>query len=148
MAANNLFDFFSKVDKGDFDAISKLSDAEKKSMAPIVIMRWLSGTSSKKQIQYINHILNPVVFDLYKHPDLLFQLMAACSDGTQKRYKWIKKEGKIKKRPLALDVIKRHCDCTIREAQIYIDSLSKDDILAMALELGDDKASIDKLKKE
>lgn len=148
MAANNLFDFFSKVDKGDFEAISKLSDTEKKSMAPIVLMRWLSGTSSKKQIQYINHILNPVVFGLYKHPDLLFKLMVSCSDGAQKRYKWIKKEGKIKKRPLALDVIIRHCDCGMREAQIYIDSLSKDDILEMALQLGDDKASIDKLKKE
>ena len=148
MAVNNLFDFFSKVDSGNFDAISKLSDAEKKSMAPIVLMRWLSGTASKKQILHINHILNPVVFDLYKHQDLLFQLMVACSDGTSKRYKWIKKESKIKKKPITLDIIQKYYECSMREAEEYINSIKSEDIMSMALALGEDKSIIDKLKKE
>ncbi len=145
---SNLFGFLSLIDKQDFGAIDNLSAEEKKSLSPLIIQRWLSGTSSTFQIKMINTIVNPLIFPLSKYQDLLFKLMIVCSDEKIKQYKWIKQEGKIKKNPITLSVIQQYYNCNLRESEMYVGTLKKDDIIEMAELLGVEQSILDKLKKE
>ena len=49
----NLFDFLSRLSKGDVKYLQSLPEEHLKSFAPLVIMRWLTGTTDKKQIRYL-----------------------------------------------------------------------------------------------
>jgi hypothetical protein len=144
----DLFDFLGKLSQTNLNYFHGLTANEKKGFSPLVIMRWLSGTSDKKQIQYLNHLINPVVFKLYHHPNLAFKLLMASCTGTSKRFKWVKKTASISKTPLALDVAKRYYRCSSREAKDYLTILTKEEILDLAIFLGEDKSFLDKLKKE
>ena len=143
-------DLFSVLDKFstiNIDYFNKLSDDDKKSLAPVVIMRWLSGTKDKTQILNINHFVNPVVFNMYSHQDLLFKLMMASCSGKSQRFKWLKRNTTSKK-PISIEIIKNYYKCSTREAKNYLAIHSVDDLIIMIEELGEDSALIDKLKKE
>lgn len=143
----DLFDFLNKVSKSDISYLASLSNEDKKSLAPLIVMRWLSGVSDKKQIQYLNNFVNPLVFNMYHHSDLLFKLMmASCTDGS-KRFKWIKNKPN-RKNALSVSIISQYYKCSEREAREYFKLLSQTDIIEMANELGETQDIIGKLNKE
>lgn len=131
----DLFVALEKLSKADINFFDTLSQSDKKSLAPVVVMRWLTGTKDKQQIQFINHFVNPFVFSLYAHPDLQFKLMMASCTGSTKRYKWLKKE-QSKKVTKELEIIMQYCDIGYREAKEYYPLLNTDDIDLMKAELG------------
>lgn len=131
----DLFVALEKVSTTDIKFFNSLSDSDKKSLAPVVVMRWLTGTKDKQQIQFINHFVNPFVFSLYSHPDLQFKLMMSSCTGSAKRYRWIKKE-QSKKVTQELEIIMQYCDVGYREAKEYYSLLTNDDIDLMKAELG------------
>lgn len=66
----------------DFDFFENLSDDEKKTVTPVTIMRWLTGTSdavTPYQIGMINKFVNSFYKELYKDADLMWRLMAAST---------------------------------------------------------------------
>src|SRR5271157_4202027 len=86
----DIFDLLGKLNSPHSgDIYSKLSDEEKKGFAPLVVMRWMSGTSDKRQIMMLNEFVNPYIFALGKHPHLLMMLLQVASSKTQKRYNWL-----------------------------------------------------------
>ena len=131
----DLFEVLNKLSTADINFFDNLSESDKKSLAPIVVMRWLTGTYDKQQIQFINHFVNPFVFSLYSHLDLQFKLMMASCTGITKRYKWLKKE-QSKKLTKELEIIMQYCDVGYREAKQYYSLLNNDDIDSMKAELG------------
>lgn len=144
----DLYNFLAKINAGDVTFLNSLSAEDKKSLAPVVVMQWLTGTNDKQQIVLMNHLVNPLVFKLYKHQDLLFKLMMASCTKPPKRFAWIK-TNKVSKHPLSTEVISQYYKCSTREAEAYYPILSKDDILEMWDALGNnDKELLAKLKKE
>ncbi len=129
------------------DIYSSLSDEEKKGFAPLVVMRWMSGTSDERQIMLLNEFVNPYVFPLGKHPHLLMQSLQVASSKKSKRYGWLGVKGG-KKSTLANKVIAEYFDYSQREVNLLNPRPNTSDIMKMAEELGWQKDEITKLKKE
>lgn len=132
----DLFESLNNLSNADIAWFNSLSQTDKKSLAPVVVMRWLTGCSDKTQVQFINHFVNPYVFSLYNHPDLLFKLMMASSTGSSKRYHWLKKGPQTKKAEKEMQIIMQYCNIGYREAREYYPMLNEDDIKMMTDELG------------
>lgn len=142
----NIFDILSKLNNKDYQYYSELSDIDKKQLAPLVLMRWLSGTKSDEQIIILNQCANPYMFSLYKHPDLLWKLMCISTSGGFKRYKWMKSNTKSTSK--AIDVIKKYYKYSDDQANQVRHLLSKEDVFEMARDLGYDKPQLASLEKE
>lgn len=129
------------------DIYSKLTDDERKGFAPLVVMRWMSGTSDEQQIMLLNEFTNPYVFALGKHPHLLMQLLQASSSKTNKRYQWLGVKSK-KKNTESIQVVAEYFEMSLREARNLNPFPSADEIVRMAEELGYQKTEIASLQKE
>lgn len=129
------------------DIYSKLTDEEKKGFAPLVVMRWMSGTSDERQIMLLNEFVNPRVFPLAKHPHLLMRLLQASSSKTNKRYNWLGVKSK-KKNVEAIRAVQEYFDMSDREVKLLNPFPPEEEVLAMAESLGWQKDEMAKLKKE
>jgi hypothetical protein len=146
----DLFKTLDGINKKKRFAFRELSAAEQKEFAPLVIMRWLSGTNNPGQITFLNEVVNPFVFDLSKHKELLYVLMTVCTNGSFKKYSWQKAKGKsIPSMPGSLDVIKRNDPyLSHRQAMDLLKIFKETDILGMAEDLGCEKEELTKIKAE
>lgn len=145
--AFDLFQFLGQLNKRDLQAYDKLTDEGKKAAHPLVIMRWLSGTSDQAQIVRLNEFANKYVFSLGSEKPLLFKLLAASCTGKTGRTQWLKGPGGSSTR-LSLEAIKAKYGCSTREAEHYIKLLDPTDILEYAEEAGWDKDQLKKLQTE
>lgn len=144
----DIFDLLAKLSSSKSgDIYSKLSDEERKGFAPLVVMRWLSGTSDEQQIMLLNEFANPVIFPLGKHPHLLMQVLHACSTKVGKRYQWIGIKSK-KKNVEAVKVISEFFGMSLKEARNVSPFPPAEEILSMAEAIGWQKEDIAKLQKE
>lgn len=144
----DIFDLLSKINSSKSgDIYAQLSDDEKKGFAPLVVMRWMSGTSDEQQILMLNEFMNPAVFPLSAHPHLLMLMLQSCSSKTSKRYTWIPVKNK-KKNTEALRVVEEYFDLSPREVSLLDPFPTKEEIIYMAEELGWQKDELSKLEKE
>lgn len=144
----DIFDLLSTLNNPKAgDIYSKLSDDEKKGFAPLVVMRWMSGTSDERQIMMLNEFANPSIFTLGKHPHLLMRVLQACSSKTPKRYQWLGVKGK-KKNPETLAVVQEYYGISAREVRLMNPLPPEAEVIQMAEELGWQKDEMTKLKKE
>lgn len=143
----DIFGLLSKVSTKDAHYFARLSVEHQKAFQPYVVQRWLSGTNNPGQIVFLNEVANPYVFSLYQHKQLLYQLFTVCTDGTPKKYNWIKPH-KATKQPLTVEVICQYFCYGVKEAKDLIPILSKQQIIQYAEQLGYDKDKLTKLKKE
>lgn len=145
----DIFGLLNNINKKDVSYYSKLSEEEQKAFVPIVTMRWLSGTKNEKQIIFLNELVNPYVFSLHKHKQLLYNLMIVSASGIHQRYSWIKcKPKKTKTLPECERIVSEYFRYNIKQASDAIPLLSDDTILEIAEELGLQKEEVTKLKKE
>jgi hypothetical protein len=145
--AFDLFAFLSALNKRDLHAFDKLSDEGKKAAHPLVIMRWLSGTSDPAQIIRINEVVNKYVFSLANEKALLFKLLAAACTGRTSRNNWIKGPSGTPTK-LSLEAIKAKFECSTKEAEQHLQFLDEADIMTYAEEAGWDKEQLKKLMLE
>lgn len=144
----DIFDLLGKLNSSKSgDIYAKLSNEERKGFAPLVVMRWMSGTSDEQQIMLLNEFTNPHVFTLGKHPHLLMQLLQASSSKTSKRYQWIGIKSK-KKNVEAMKVVAEFFGMSLREVRTLSPFPPQDEVLAMAESIGWQKDDIAKLQKE
>jgi len=145
----DIFKTISNISKKDVGYYALLGDDEKKQFAPVVVMRWLTGTTNKAQIYYINELVNPYVFSLTKHNELIYKLMTICSPGKEYRYSWCnKKSKKTTKTPESINVICEFFGYSVLHAIDSLPLLSNSDIVSYAEQLGKQKTTITKIKKE
>lgn len=137
------------------DAVSKkrnvlenLNDEEIKSIQPFVLMRWLSGSTDAKQVYFLNEFVNPYVFQLSKHKQLLCHLLTVCTPGKSQRYKWNPPISNVKAFPQISDMLSKYFNCKQSEAYEMITLLSDEDILNYASELGYQTEDVSKIRKE
>lgn len=132
----DIFDLLSKIDKKDQSFLGSLPEDQRKGFAPIVVLRWLSGSGNDSQLLNVNMLVNSTAFNLYKHPDLLYKLMVVATPPGKKNYSYIKtkKKEKVSKR---IDVVKRYLDVPTNQAEGYVKLYTNEDILEMSEALGD-----------
>ena len=150
MADRDSFDLFAllgQLNKRNLQAYDQLTDEGKKAAHPLVIMRWLSGTSDPAQIIRINEFANKYVFSLGTEKPLLFKLLAASCTGRSSRSQWIKGPGSGSTK-LTVEAIKARYNCSSREAEMYLGSLDASDVLQCAEDAGWDKDQLKKLQTE
>lgn len=144
----DIFALFDKLNSSKSGNIyASLTDDEKKGFSPLIIMRWLSGTSDERQIILLNEFVNKNVFPLAKHPELLMRLLHAASSKTGKRYQWMGVKSN-KKNSETIRAVADFLDMSAREARLLDPFPPDDEVLKMAECLGWQKDELAKLKKE
>lgn len=152
MAVERKLDIFNVLNAANSrkrEFYGNLSDEERKGYAPTVVARWMSGTSDTKQVFFINEFLNPYLFSLYKHPQLLWQLTVACNSGRNQRYTWNKLPSK--REAGKSNAIRLICECynyNVSDAVTALEILSRDQVIDIAMMMGWQPDEIAKLKKE
>ncbi len=142
----DIFELLAQLDKGNYSYWDKLTEEQRKAFAPLVVERWMSGTSDKRQVILLNEFVNPFVFALGKHPQLLMQLLIVASSKTPKRYYWLGVKSK-QKRAESYRVVQEYFELSSKEVKSY--ALPPDEeLLKMAEDLGWQKEEISKLQKE
>lgn len=145
----DIFEVLGKINKKNTTFFPEMPQEEQKAIAPLVLMRWMSGTTDARQIFFLNEAVNPYVFPLANHKELLVDLMTICAPGKFQRYKWHKSLNKrTSTTPIAVSVIRDYFNYSQHEAQESLPVLTNDDILDYAEQLGYQKEEITKLKKE
>ena len=145
----DIFRVLGAANKKASNFLSKLDDEETKALQPFLVMRWMTGTSDASQVFLTNEFVNPYVFALSNHKELLWQLITVANSGTNKKYTWIKQPGRsTTSKPISVDVIKRTYKYSTSDAMDAISLLDVDDVLELATELGVQPDDISKIVKE
>ena len=85
----------ASIDAGYRDFYQGLTEQEKKSYTPIVLMRYISSLPDNHKYRYhavlmTNDLVNLGFWNLSKYPDLQHLLLCCCAPGTPKNYRpWI-----------------------------------------------------------
>ena len=144
----DIFELFKHINNKDIEYFNQLTEEEIKSISPLVVMRWLSGTSNMTQITFLNNIVNTKVFPLHRHKQLLYYLLLASVNG-QYRYSWRKAPTKkTSSMPLCLQAVSEYFGYSKSKTLDALPLLTDDAILGYAEELGFQPSEITKLKKE
>lgn len=145
----DIFKVLAELNAKNKHYFTSLSVDQQKSIVPLVIARWLSGTTSELQIILINELVNPYLFDLQKHPDLLWKLMASTTTTKGQRYKWNAAHPKSKaKLGIATKVVMEYFKYNSKDAARIVRVLPSTDIVEMAEELGWQITELNKLNTE
>jgi hypothetical protein len=145
----DIFQVLNQIDRQNSFFYNDLTEDEQKSFIPFTTMRWMTGTSSAYQVMLVNELVNPFVFSLNGHKDLIFKLMTICTSGKSQRYKWNKTVSKkTSSTPHILAVVKDFYNYNTLQATDVMGLLSKDDILQMAEHLGRQKDEMTKINNE
>jgi hypothetical protein len=145
----DIFELLDQLNRRDLTIWSKLTEEQRKAFAPLVVERWMAGTSDKRQVVMINELVNPFVFELADHPELLMKLLSVANSGGRQRYQWMPmKAGKKTKLEHSVRAITEALSCTKSEAQEYTQLLDAEDIMTYAERMGWQKEELAKLKAE
>lgn len=105
----DIFKVLDKLSQKDVKYFEELSEEDLKSLHPLVLMRWMSGTTEARQVYFLNELVNTMVFPMSKHKGLLLKLLTICGPGKSRRYSWNKAKGKLTSNtPKCLELVKAH----------------------------------------
>lgn len=145
----DIFRVLKEADLKHTDFYASLTEEERKNFLPFLVTRWLSGTPNRRQIIFLNELVNPFTFSLVGHKELLWKLMTVCTSGKPQRYFWNKLPSKANSsKPISVQVVAEYFQLPTKDAQEAIACLSGNDVLDMAEELGRQPEEIAKLRKE
>lgn len=129
----DIFKILERLSVKDKEFFDVMSPEDLKALHPLVLMRWMSGTTDARQIFFLNEISNVMVFPLTKHKQLLLNLLMISSSGKTKRYFWNKpKNNKKTSTPHTVELIKKHFGYSTLEAKDALLLLKDEDILGYA----------------
>lgn len=145
----DIFAILGNLNKKNEAYYSELPDDQQKAIQPLLLQRWMSGTSDARQVFLLNEVANPFVFSLYKHKELLWHLLTVCAPGKFAKYQWMSQKGAGSvNKPVSTEVVMKYYGYNTRHAKDAVELLSADQILELAQHLGYQPEEIAKLKKE
>lgn len=146
---NNIFDILGSINNKNSSFYDELEENQQKDIHPFVIMRWMSGSSDKRQIYMLNEVVNPYVFTLGNHKQLLINLLTICGPGSFRKYKWVKPPNKNKgNTPTIIKLVSEYFDYSSKTARESLPMLTRDDILSYSEQLGYDSEQLRNIIKE
>jgi hypothetical protein len=87
-----IFDLLDRIQAKDSSYYKALPPEQKQTLAPYLAMRWLATSPDDDQVLLLNDVANRLVFGLgHNHPELMFDVLTACTSGRKSRYKWVKR---------------------------------------------------------
>jgi hypothetical protein len=145
----DIFKILERLSLKDTEFFNELSEEDMKSLHPLVLMRWMSGTAEARQVFFLNELVNPLVFPLTKHKGLLLKLLMISGPGKIKRYNWMKAKGKkTSSTPKCLELVKEIYGYNTSDAIDALKILKDSDILSYAEYLGRQPSEIKEIQKE
>lgn len=145
----DIFKVLGNINKKDREFYTSLSEEEQKGIHPLVLMRWMSGVKSPRQIMFLNEFPNQYVFSLANHKKLLMDLLLVCSPGSWQKYTWTKaKSKKESSTPLLIELVKQSYNYSSSEAMDVLPILDDDTLLEMAMDFGYQTQELKDVKKE
>jgi hypothetical protein len=89
----DIFDVLRATDRRDGNWLNQQSDDARKEFTPLVVMRWaatvVDGPESAYMLYMVNERVNCDLYVFYRHPDLVFRLLASCGLGKVKKHQWL-----------------------------------------------------------
>ena len=147
--ALDVFWLLGEIDRKNYNVWDSLSEVQQKEFAPLVVMRWMAGTTDQRQLIFLNEVVNTTIFNLGSHKELLLKMLTVCSSGDTKRYSWVNyKVGGSKKTSKKVELIAEHYKVSINEAEDILPLLGNDDIMELCEIHGLQKDEIAIIKKE
>lgn len=145
------------ADMQRFSFYRDITDEQRKAFSPLIAMKWLSvvGDRSGLSEYYIcmtNELVNIGFWEISKHPELQWKLMAAAGSGSQQFHGWIPM-AKSKKNASKLDkfFLSRRPGLNSTELDIVKKQYTLDSFKLLLRDLamldGDSKPLIDEFKK-
>lgn len=98
------------IDQRNFGWLDKQPEDARKEFAAVTAIRFVSavrgdGAIAAYMLMMVNQRLNRHLFDLHKHPDLCFRLLASCGNGRVLRHEWLKGPERAASNNLALQLL-------------------------------------------
>lgn len=147
--ALDIFETLDRINHNDFEFYATLTEEQQKAFQPFVAMKWMQGTSKKKQLVRLNNRVNPFVFSLgNNHKQLMYMLMCSCTDGRAQRYTWTKAGGRQASKTHTISILCEIYKYTAKQAKEVLHMFTLDDILEMAQYLGKQTDELTKIKSE
>lgn len=143
----NIFDTLKRIDLRQEDYYDTMLETDQKQLHPLVMTRWMSGTSDPAVIQMLNLTNNKYNFILAAHKPLLMRMLLLSSSGQSRRYQWLSKT-KDTSQSRSLRVLREYYTCSQREADSYIKMHTMDELVQMAEFVGWQDDEIKALIKE
>lgn len=146
----DIFRVLGAANKKNKDFLDTLTPEEVKAFQPFLVMRWMTGTDSARQVFFTNEFVNPFAFSLSgSHKQLLWQLLTIANSGKNQKYEWVKLPAKTTtSKPTSVSVLKRMYHYSTDECNDALKILNVDDILELATDLGLQPDDISKISKE
>ncbi len=137
----DIFDLLRATDKNQSDWLSKQPEDARKEFAPLVVLRWAATVEGPQEAAYmlwmVNERVNLHLFDLSKHPDLVFRLLASCGLGSAQKHQWIaphKRKGGANK---AFDFLATlHPEANDREVDMLLSKYTKETFTQLVKDCG------------
>jgi len=145
----DIFRVLNAANAKDSKFYNELAADEQKAFQPLIVARWMSGTSNAGQIYFLNEFVNPYTFSLYKHPELLWKLTTVASAGKKQRYLWNKAPNKRETgRPNAVRCVAEYFGYSSSHAADAMNILTRTQIIEMAELMGWQQEEIAKIRRE
>ena len=146
---NDIFEVLGKLNAKDGEYYDNLPEENQKALHPLLLQRWMSGTDSARQVFFLNEVVNPFIFSLYKHKSLLWKLLTIAAPGSFKKYQWVSQKSEAgQNKPVSTAVVMEYYKYNSRHARDAVKLLTYEQVVSLAGDLGYQQDSIAKIKKE
>lgn len=143
----NIFDVLKRIDQRQEAYYDDMAEVDQKQLHPLVMTRWMSGTSDPAVIQMLNLTNNKYNFILAAHKPLLMRMLLISASGSSRRYQWLSKT-KDTSTNRSLKVLREYYGCSLREAEGYVKMHTAGELAQMAEHVGWQDDEIKALAKE
>lgn len=149
--ALDIFRVIKHVDVKDIDFYRSLTDEERKAFAPVVISRWLSGTSNPQHVILLNEFVNPFIFVNHiqrNHKELIWLLYTITGSGKSARREWIAAPKREYNRPVSTKIVAQYYGYNLSHGSDALSCLTGNDVLDIAEDMGVQPDVIKEIRKE
>ena len=145
----DLFEVLNNISLNNLEYIDKFSDEELKALSMYVVQLWIKGATTNKEVHFLltNEYVNPYVFELAKHPKLLYKLFCASNGYGEKEYFKFNKKKEISNKK-SIELISIAYDMSFNDAKNSVELFNIDDIEELCELSGLDKDETKKVLEE